>query len=69
MTTNRPIQPKVENSEVEIIWCDACLKDDQRVEAIVYCHDCEKNLCEQCEMIHQFPGYKNHRRTRPKPGL
>ncbi|KAJ3430735.1 hypothetical protein M0812_02407 [Anaeramoeba flamelloides] len=67
MTTNHPIQPQEENSEVEIIWCDACLKVDQRVEAIVYCHDCEKNLCEQCEMIHQFPGYRNHRRTRAEP--
>ncbi|KAJ3435730.1 tripartite motif-containing protein [Anaeramoeba flamelloides] len=66
MTINHPIQPKEENSE-EIIWCDACLQDDRRVVAKVYCQDCEKNLCGNCDMIHQFPGYEKHVRTRPKP--
>ncbi|KAJ6244944.1 hypothetical protein M0813_20778 [Anaeramoeba flamelloides] len=67
MTTNRPIQTKVENSEVEIIWCDACLEDDQKVKAIVYCHDCEENQCEECDSMHQTKKFRKHRRSDPKP--
>ncbi|KAJ3435707.1 tripartite motif-containing protein [Anaeramoeba flamelloides] len=67
MKTNHPIQPKEKNSEVEIIWCDACLEDDRKVQAIVYCHDCEENLCEGCDSIHQIGKFRKHRRTDPKP--
>ncbi|KAJ6244687.1 hypothetical protein M0813_21030 [Anaeramoeba flamelloides] len=67
MTTNHTIQAKEENLEVEIIWCDVCLEDDQKVEAIVYCHDCEENQCEECDSMHQMKKFRKHRRTDPKP--
>ncbi|KAJ6248748.1 hypothetical protein M0813_17236 [Anaeramoeba flamelloides] len=69
MTTNRPIQTKVENSVVEIIWCDGCLEDDRKVEAIVYCHDCKENQCEECNTMHKIRRFLKHRRTDPKPSL
>ncbi|KAJ6226983.1 hypothetical protein M0813_10521 [Anaeramoeba flamelloides] len=67
MTTKLPIQPKAQNSKEEIIWCDACLEDDRKVEAIVYCHDCEENQCEECDSMHQMRKFRKHRRTDPKP--
>ncbi|KAJ3425997.1 e3 ubiquitin-protein ligase trim [Anaeramoeba flamelloides] len=61
MTSYFPIQPEEENIEKKKIWCDNCLEEDcKKVKAIVYCHDCEKNLCKNCDTIHQFSGYKNH---------
>ncbi|KAJ6250066.1 tripartite motif-containing protein [Anaeramoeba flamelloides] len=69
MTSYFPIQQKEEQEEEEeIIWCDNCHEDNRIVTAKVYCHDCEKNLCENCDMIHQFPGYKSHIRD-TKPNL
>ncbi|KAJ3446847.1 pep-cterm sorting domain-containing protein [Anaeramoeba flamelloides] len=69
MTSYFPIQQKEEEKEEEeIIWCDNCHEDNRIVTAKVYCHDCEKNLCENCDMIHQFPGYKSHIRD-TKPNL
>ncbi|KAJ6254975.1 hypothetical protein M0813_11760 [Anaeramoeba flamelloides] len=61
MTSYFPIQPEEENIQEKTIWCDNCLEEDyKKVKAIVYCHDCEKNLCKNCDTIHQFSGYKNH---------
>ncbi|KAJ6250163.1 tripartite motif-containing protein [Anaeramoeba flamelloides] len=54
MTINHPIQAKDENSEEEeIIWCDVCLQDDRKLEAISYCQDySDNNRTENCP-IHQ----------------
>ncbi|KAJ6254378.1 hypothetical protein M0813_01214 [Anaeramoeba flamelloides] len=66
MTTNHPIQQKIEKSEEEIIWCDVCLQDDRKVEAIVYCDDCKENQCKECDSMHQMTKFRKHRRTYPK---
>ncbi|KAJ3448606.1 hypothetical protein M0812_01088 [Anaeramoeba flamelloides] len=71
MNTNYPIQSKIENSggeTEETIWCDFCLEDDQKIEATVYCQDCEKNQCENCDLIHKIRRFSKHvRTTDPKP--
>ncbi|KAJ6250328.1 brain tumor protein [Anaeramoeba flamelloides] len=70
MNTNDPIQSKIENSggeTEETIWCDVCLEDDQKIEATVYCQDCEKNQCENCDLIHKIRRFSKHVRTDPKP--
>ncbi|KAJ6255178.1 hypothetical protein M0813_11659 [Anaeramoeba flamelloides] len=70
MNTNYPIQSKIENSggeTEETIWCDVCLEDDQKIEATVYCQDCEKNQCENCDLIHKIRRYSKHVRTDPQP--
>ncbi|KAJ6254985.1 bonus [Anaeramoeba flamelloides] len=66
MSTSFPVQPEKEKEE-ETIWCDNCLQEeDRKVQAIVYCHDCGKNLCEECDLIHKVSGFKKHLRTDPK---
>ncbi|KAJ6231634.1 pep-cterm sorting domain-containing protein [Anaeramoeba flamelloides] len=61
--TNRPIENL---KDVETIWCDDCLKEEnQQVVAAIYCHECKKNLCESCDSIHKFPRFKKHTRTDP----
>ncbi|KAJ6254979.1 hypothetical protein M0813_11764 [Anaeramoeba flamelloides] len=68
MTSYFPIQPEEENSEEKKIWCDNCLKEDNRkVKAIVYCHDCEENQCEECDSMHKMRRFSKHVRTDPKP--
>ncbi|KAJ6254373.1 hypothetical protein M0813_01209 [Anaeramoeba flamelloides] len=72
MNTNYPIQSKIENSggeTEETIWCDVCLEDDQKIEATVYCKDCEKNQCENCDLIHKIRRFSKHVRTDPQPSL
>ncbi|KAJ3425993.1 hypothetical protein M0812_28440 [Anaeramoeba flamelloides] len=68
MTSYFPIQPEEENSEAKKIWCDNCLKEDNRkVKAIVYCNDCEENQCEECDSMHKMRRFSKHVRTDPKP--
>ncbi|XP_060565219.1 uncharacterized protein LOC132724383 [Ruditapes philippinarum] len=33
--------------------CEACLREDIKVEAIVYCYDCSEKLCEDCKRHHR----------------
>ncbi|XP_060574675.1 E3 ubiquitin-protein ligase TRIM45-like [Ruditapes philippinarum] len=33
--------------------CEACLREDIKVEAIVYCSDCSEKLCEDCKRHHK----------------
>ncbi|KAJ6255087.1 pep-cterm sorting domain-containing protein [Anaeramoeba flamelloides] len=70
MTINYPIQSKIENSggeTEETIWCDVCLEDNKKIEATVYCQDCEKNQCANCDIIHKIRRFSKHVRTDPKP--
>ncbi|KAJ3425985.1 pep-cterm sorting domain-containing protein [Anaeramoeba flamelloides] len=62
MTLNFPIQPK--NKKEKTIWCDVCLKEDnKKVEAKVYCQNCEENQCENCNLVHKSRRFRNHVRT------
>ncbi|KAJ6254229.1 membrane protein-related [Anaeramoeba flamelloides] len=68
MNRSHPTQPKIENSkEEQTIWFDACLEENRKVTAIIYCQGCEENQCEECDSIHLNRRLRNHVRTDPKP--
>ncbi|KAJ6254990.1 hypothetical protein M0813_11775 [Anaeramoeba flamelloides] len=67
MTSYFPIERKEkENKEEEetvTVWCDVCLTDNKKVAAIIYCHDCKENQCEECDLMHKSRKFKDHSRT------
>ncbi|XP_060574674.1 E3 ubiquitin-protein ligase TRIM56-like, partial [Ruditapes philippinarum] len=40
--------------------CEACLREDIKVEAIVYCYDCSEKLCEDCKRHHKKSKSSSH---------
>ncbi|KAJ6255311.1 hypothetical protein M0813_11526 [Anaeramoeba flamelloides] len=62
MTTKIPIQLKIENIEEVTVWCNACLEENKKIPAIIYCQNCQENLCESCDLIHQNRRFQNHQR-------
>ncbi|KAJ3446341.1 tripartite motif-containing 33-like [Anaeramoeba flamelloides] len=47
----------------ETIWCDVCLlEENKKVQAFIYCHDCDENICQNCDSIHKRGKFKKHKR-------